>query len=129
MTEKVIEFPKHKVVRDVTEEQLKERTLRQSEKLADTIVEEITGVMLAELDNFLVDIQDKQFQKDFVLVVDGLKASVYRSFGLDHHLHDFIDRNVKLIDGASKMTKEELAERIQTIIAEVDSEFDNDEKE
>ena len=72
MTEKVIEFPKHKVVRDVTEEQLKERTLRQSEKLADTIVEEITGVMLAELDNFLVDIQDKQFQKDFVLVVDGL---------------------------------------------------------
>ena len=129
MTEKVIEFPKHKVVRDVTEEQLKERTLRQSEKLADTIVEEITGVMLAELDNFLVDIQDKQFQKDFVLVVDGLKASVYRIFGLDHHLHDFIDRNVKLIDGASRMTKEELAERIQTIIAEVDSEFDNDEKE
>ena len=129
MTEKVIEFPKHKVVRDVTEEQLKERTLRQSEKLADTIVEELTGVMLAELDNFLVDIQTKPFQKDFVLVVDALKATVYRSFGLEHHLHDFIDRNVKLIDGASKMTKEELAERIQTIIAEVDAEFDKEEEE
>ena len=58
-----------------------------------------------------------------------LFRSVYRSFGLEHHLHDFIDRNVKLIDGASKMTKEELAERIQTIIAEVDAEFDKEEEE
>ena len=36
---------------------------------------------------------------------------------------------IKILELKSKMTKEELAERIQTIIAEVDSEFDNDEKE
>lgn len=129
---KVVEFPKSKVVRDVTEEQLKERTLRQNEKLADTIVDEITGMMIAELDNFLIDVQDKVFAKDLVLVIDSLKAAVYRHLGLKHHLHDFIDKNVKLIDGASKMSKEELSEKIQMIIAEIEAEeaeIDNEEKE
>ena len=125
----IVEFPKNKVVRDVTEEQLKERTLRHNEKLADTIVEEITGMMIAELDNFLIDVQDKKLSKDLVLVVDSLKAAVYRHLGLEHHLHDFIDKNVKLIDGASKMSKEELQETIQMIIAEIESEIDNEEKE
>ena len=27
-------------------------------------------------------------------VVDALKACVYRSFGFEHHLHDFIDKNI-----------------------------------
>lgn len=129
MTEKVIEFPKSKVVRDVPDEQLKERSLRQAEKLADTIVDEITGLVIAELDNFQIDVEDKKIAKDLVLLVDALRAIVYRSIGLEHHLHSFIDNNVKLIDGVSKMSKEELAEYIQNIISEVDAEVDNKDKE
>lgn len=129
MTDKVIEFPKNKVVRDVPDEQLKERSLRQAEKLADTIVDEIMGIVIAELDNFLIDVEDKKSTKDLVLVIDALRAAVYRSLGLDHHLHAFIDKNVKLIDGASKMTKEELQKYIESIISEVDEEVDTKEKE
>jgi len=129
MTDKVIEFPKSKVVRDVPDEQLKERSLRQAEKLADTIVDEIMGIVIAELDNFLIDVEDKKSTKDLVLVIDALRAAVYRSLGLDHHLHAFIDKNVKLIDGASKMTKEELQKYIESIISEVDEEVDTKEKE
>ena len=129
MTDKVIEFPKSKVVRDVPDEQLKERSLRQAEKLADTIVDEIMGIVIAELDNFLIDVKDKKSTKDLVLVIDALRAAVYRSLGLDHHLHPFIDKNVKLIDGASKMTKEELQKYIESIISEVDEEVDTKEKE
>jgi hypothetical protein len=119
MTEKVIEFPKHKVVRDVPGEVLEERNRRADQKMADTIVDEITGMIITELDNYYVEIENKQFTKDFVLVLDALKAAVYRSFGLPHHLHDFIDDNVKLIEGKEGMTKEELKEKIESVMAEL----------
>ena len=118
---KVIEFPKHKVIREVPE-QLQERDRRANQKYADTITDDLTSMLITELDNFMVDVQDKKFTRDLVLVVDALKAAIYRSLGLEHHLHDFIDKNVKLIDGASIMTKEELAARIEEIISEIDSE-------
>lgn len=117
---KVIEFPKHKVVRDVPEEVIEERNRRADQKLADTIVDDLTGLMITELDNYYVEIQDKQFTKDFVLVIDSLKAAVYRSFGIDHHLHPFIDDNIKLIQGnGNEMTKEELQEKINEIMSDL----------
>jgi hypothetical protein len=118
---KVIEFPKHKVVREVPE-QIQERDRRANQKYADTITDDLTSMLITELDNYMIDVQEKKFTRDLVLVVDALKASIYRSFGLEHHLHDFIDKNVKLIDGASIMTKEELAAKIEEIISEIDSE-------
>lgn len=130
MTEKVIEFPKHKVVRDVPEEVIEERNRRADQKMADSIVDEITGFMITELDNYYVQVTDKQFTKDFILVADSLKAAVYRSFGIDHHLHPFIDENVKLIEGKEGMTKEEIKEKIETVIAELcaaKDELDDDE--
>lgn len=119
---KVIEFPKHKVVREVPEEQLQQRDRRANKKFADSVTDEITGIIIAELDNYMIDVQNKQLTTDLVLVIDSLKAAIYRSFQLEHHLHDFIDKNVKLIDGASIMTKEELAAKIEEIIKEIDSE-------
>lgn len=118
---KVIEFPKHKVVREVPE-QLQERDRRANQKFADTVADDMTSMLITELDNYMVDVQDKKFSRDLVLVVDALKAAIYRSLGLQHHLHDFIDKNVKLIDGASIMTKEELAAKIEEIISEIDNE-------
>jgi len=132
MTDKVIEFPKHKVVRDVPGEVLEERNRRADQKLADTIVDELTGIMITELDNYYVDVQDKQFSKDFILVIDSLKAAVYRSFGFVHHLHPFIDDNVKLIEGdTNEMTKEELQAKINEIMEDLTktkAELDGDEE-
>jgi len=132
MTDKVIEFPKHKVVRDIPGEVLEERARRADQKLADTIVDELTGIMITELDNYYVDVQDKQFSRDFILVIDSLKAAVYRSFGFDHHLHPFIDDNVKLIEGnTNEMTKEELQAKINEIMEDLTkakAELDDDEE-
>lgn len=132
MTDKVIEFPKHKVVREVPEEHLKARQAKADLKLADTIVEDIAGLMITELDNCYVNVEDKQFGKDFILVVDALKAAVYRQFDIDHHLHPFIDKNVHVIEGNEGMTKEEIQEKIAAMIeqlSEAKEELDNDEKD
>lgn len=120
MNDKVIEFPKHKVVRDVPGEVIEERNRRADQKMADSMVDEITGLIITELDNYYVEVETKQFTKDFVLVADALKACIYRSFGLDHHLHDFIDNNVKLIEGdIHAMTKEEIKEKIEKVMLEL----------
>ena len=74
MTDKVIEFPKHKVVRDVPGEVLEERARRADQKMADAIVSDITAMILTELDNFYVSVEDETFTKDLVLVVDALKV-------------------------------------------------------
>ena len=133
MTQKVIEFPKNKVVREVPEEIHKERQAKADMKQADAIVDEIAGIMLTELDNYYVDINQKQFAKDIILVVDALKAAVYRSYGIDHHLHAFIDDNVKLIEGdLESLSKEEIKEKIEKIMVELSEakeKIDSDEEE
>lgn len=121
MTDKVIQFPKHKVVRDIPEEVHKARQAKADQKLADSIIDEITGMIVTELDNYYVEVTDKQFAKDFILVIDALKASIYRSFGIDHHLHDFIDKNVTLIgDNFENLTNEEIVEKIDQIMKELE---------
>jgi hypothetical protein len=133
MTQKVIEFPKNKVVREVPEEIHLERQAKADMKQADAIVDEIAGIMLTELDNYYVDINQKQFAKDIILVVDALKAAVYRSYGIDHHLHAFIDDNVKLIEGdLESLSKEEIKEKIEKIMVELSEakeKIDSDEEE
>jgi hypothetical protein len=110
MTDKVIEFPKHKVVRDVPGEVMEERARRADQKMADAIVEEITGIILTELDNYHVEIEEESFAKDMVLVVDALRATVYRQFGFEHHLHPFIEKNIKIISKADAKAMEDMNE-------------------
>lgn len=130
MTEKVIEFPKHKVVREIPEEHLIARQAKADLKLADSIVDEITGMMLTELDNYYIEITDKAFNKDFILVVDALKSAVYRNFGIEHHLQDFVDKNVKVIEGIDQDTsKEEIQEKIDAVIKELQEAKDRLDKE
>lgn len=133
MTDKVIEFPKNKVVRDVPEEHLKARQAKADQKLAETIVDDIAGIIVTELDNFMVDVQDKDFAKDFILVVDALKACVFRSFGINHHLHGFIDKNVTIFEhDVDNMSREEIREKIDSIMKELvvaKSNLDADEED
>ena len=58
----------------------------------------------SELDNYHVEVEEKSFAKDIVLVVDALRATVYRQFGFEHHLHEFIEKNISII------AKEEMAD-------------------
>ena len=110
MTDKVIEFPKHKVVRDVPGEVLEERARRADQKMADAIVEELTAILVTELDNYHVEVEEESFTKDLVLVVDSLRATVYRQFGFEHHLHPFIEKNMKIISKKDAERMEDMTE-------------------
>jgi hypothetical protein len=110
MTDKVIEFPKHKVVRDVPGEVLEERARRADKKMADAIVSDITAMILTELDNYYVSVEDESFTKDLVLVVDALTATVYRQFGFEHHLHPFIEDNITVISKKDAKAMEDMDE-------------------
>ena len=110
MSEKVIEFPKNKVVRDIPGQVLEERQKRADQKMADGIVEEVTAMVITELDNYFVNIEDESFTKDLVLMVDALRATVYRQFGFEHHLHPFIEKNIKIISKKDAKAMEDMNE-------------------
>ena len=110
MNKKVIEFPKHKVVRDLPGEVIEERNRRADQKTADIIVEELTAIMITELDNYDAIVDEDSFTKDLVLVVDALRASVYRQFGFEHHLHPFIEKNIKIISKKDAKAMEDMNE-------------------
>lgn len=113
---KVVDFPKNKIVRDIPDEVIKERQTKSDKKMADAIIEDISGIVLTELDNYPVDVETKQFSKDFILVVDSITAAVYRSFGLDHHLHPLIDENIHLLESGEGLSKEDIREQIEQLM-------------
>lgn len=121
MTDKVIEFPKHKVVREVPEEVFEQRNRRADQKMADAMVDDISGLILTELDNYeVIDVTNKEFCKDFILVIDSLKAAIYRQFGFEHVLHKFIEDNVSLVDAdMSTLSKEEIQEKIDQVMKDL----------
>jgi hypothetical protein len=120
MTDKVIEFPKHKVVRDIPGNVLEERARRADQKMADSIVEEITAIIITELDNYNVNIEEESFAKDVVLMVDTLRATVYRQFGFEHHLHPYIEKNIKIISKKDAEAMEDMTEeQIKKVIEDM----------
>lgn len=129
MADKVIEFPKHKVVRDLPGNVMEERQRRADQKMADSIVEELTSIIITELDNYNVNIEDESFTKDLVLTVDALRATVYRQFGFEHHLHPYIEKNIKIISKKDAEAMEDMTEeQIQNMIMEMmkTKDLDND---
>ena len=120
MSDKVIEFPKHKVVRDLPGEVLEERARRADQKMADAIVSDLTAIVLTELDNYDVNIEDESFTKDLVLMVDALRATVYRQFGFEHHLHPYIEKNIKIISKKDAEAMEDMTEeQIKKVIEDM----------
>ena len=104
MNDKVLNFPSHRIIREHADVEVIAKAKQKSTlKFADTITEEIVGNIIEDLENSGVDVETKHFIKDFSMVADCLRATVYRHFELEHPLHDFIDTNVKMI---SKKTGE-----------------------
>ena len=95
----VVEFPKNKIVREapVNVEVIEKAKEKAITSFADQIVDSMLETMLEQIENFGIDTESDNFMKDFSLTVDGLRATIYRSFDIPHHLHDFIDDNVKMI--------------------------------
>ena len=130
MTEKVIEFPKHKVVRDIPGDVIEERNRRADQKMADNIVTEVSAMIISELDNFLINVEDESFTKDLVLLVEALRATVYRQVGFEHYLHPYIEKNIKIISKKDAKAMEDMTEeQIEKLITDLikAKELDNGE--
>jgi hypothetical protein len=75
------------------------------------MAEDLAVFMLTELENFGVDTSPIEFQKDFIFLTDVIRCAIYRSMGLEHGLHDFIDEHVEIVDRRDKiLIDEELEE-------------------
>jgi hypothetical protein len=106
----ILEFPKHKIVREHVPEaqeilRVKEKNKK---KFADVLVEDLTQEILYMLSDVGIDTERDDFTKDFHFFVGTLYSLVYRSLDMEHDLHKFIDEHVKLIP--IKNDKENLIE-------------------
>lgn len=94
MTENVVKFPSNRIIRENMNieaiEQAKEKSVQ---KFADSITDNIIMEVLMTLENCGIDLDKKQFQRDFSLVANGLRATIYRNFEIDHIFHQIVDEN------------------------------------
>lgn len=95
-TTNIVEFPKSKIVRDgsLNSEAINKMKEKSTQNFADDLVEELTGILLTELDNYGVDIESDTFTKDFYYMVSIMSAMIYRTVDLKHDFHEFLDKNV-----------------------------------
>ena len=128
---KVVEFPKSKIVREapVNVEQIEKAKEKGLMNFADGMVDDLIGNLYAELENYGLDTSGDHFDKDFSFAVDGLRACIFRSLGLKHHLHEFLDTNVTMKNIQDiRMELENEAAKMDIEI-ELEPEFDMEESE
>ena len=96
----ILQFPKSKIVREQVPniEELNKLKEKGIQKFADALVEEITDNILHELNGCGIDIESDVFIKDFYFVNLIMSAAIYRSLDIEHSMHDYIDKHVKVID-------------------------------
>lgn len=99
MKENIVEFPRHRIVREFAGSEFLEQAKEKSKQnFAESLSDDLVTVLLTEMENIGIDTSTDKFMKDFSMTVDSLRATVYRSFDVPHHLHAFIDKNVKMIN-------------------------------
>jgi hypothetical protein len=105
----VFEFPKSKIVRDVpiNIEEIEKAKEKGKKQYADGIVSEIGSGLIAELENYGIDLDDEEggLNKDFLFLTDVLKSVVYRNMNIDHPLHTFVDDNVSIFENEDEFKK------------------------
>lgn len=117
----IVQFPANRIVREVAPnieeiEKAKEKSLQ---KHAETIVEDMILNIMDALENYGIDVDSDPFERDFTFAIDGLRATVYRTFNIEHPLHHFIDTNVQIVKAENF---EELKEKIKDLVAEAGEE-------
>lgn len=95
----VFKFPEHKIVREIPPqiEELEKAKEKGLQNYADDIIGDLIEGVMNTLDNYGIDNDGDKFDKDFSFSVENLRATIYRSLSIKHHLHDFIDSNITII--------------------------------
>ena len=64
--------------------------------------------------------RSKTFSKDFIVVVDAIRAAIYRSFGIDHRFHEFTDKNISVFDADfGNIPRDQIQEKIDAFMADL----------
>jgi hypothetical protein len=106
----IIAFPKNRIVRDNSQhvnENIEKMKERGAQTFADFIVEDMVEDMVTALSSYGVDITDEQFMKDFSVTIDLFKATIYRSAGVKHRLHDYLDKRVVFVESENEIEQKE----------------------
>lgn len=103
---KIVNFPTSRIVREVPQnnEEIEKVKEKGKQNYADGMSEEISSALLVELENFGIDTEAKEFNKDFVFLHDVIKCLIYRNMGLKHALQPFIDESVKIVELNEEIT-------------------------
>ena len=127
----VFKFPEHKIVREVPPqiEEIEKAKEKGKQNYAEDIISDFAESMIGALDSYGIDQDGKHFVKDLSFAVEAIRAMIYRSLAIEHHLHDFVDSHVSVLkkdkDGNLVLENPKLTEEI--IIAELETSVDNEE--
>lgn len=123
----VFKFPEHKIVREIPPqiEEIEKAKEKGKQNYAEDIITDFADSMLGALDSYGIDQDGKNFDKDLAFAVEAIRAMIYRSLGLEHHLHDFVDSHVSVLrkdkDGNLYLdSPENVAEVEEIIISEIE---------
>ena len=96
MTDNIVSFPKHKIIREGIQnnEELEKVKAKGTLNFADSIVHDMTETILNNLGSIGLDTESETFSKDFHFLVCILSATVYRTLNLEHPFHEFISEHV-----------------------------------
>lgn len=95
----VFKFPENKIVREIPPqiEEIEKAKEKGKQNYAEDIAVDFAESMLAVLDSYGIDQDTENFDKDLSFAVEAIRAMIYRSLGLKHHLHEFIDTHVSVL--------------------------------
>jgi hypothetical protein len=105
----IFKFPENKIVREIPPqiEEIEKAKEKGKQNYADGIVAEVATGLLAELENYGIELEDEKGNtvKDFLFLTDVLKSVIYRNMEIKHPLHEFVDDNVSIFDNEEDFKK------------------------
>lgn len=123
-TNNVFKFPEHKIVREVPPqiEEIEKAKEKGKQNYAEDIITDFAESMLGALDSYGIDQDSKNFDKDLAFAVEAIRAMIYRSLSLEHHLHDFVDSHVSVLkkDKDGNLYLDSPSEMEEIIISEIE---------
>ena len=127
MSNNVFKFPEHKIVREIPPqiEEIEKAKEKGKQNYAEDIINDFAESMLGALDSYGIDQDGKNFDKDLSFAVEAIRAMIYRSLALEHHLHDFVDTHVSVLKRDEKgnlvlESPQNMEEMEEIIIAELE---------
>lgn len=108
-TNNILLFPKDKIVREAINdvEDLKKAQEKSVRNYADTTVDELTNLIIGEIDNYGLEREEDAVKRDLHFALTVLSAAVYRSLKIHHEMHPFLDDYVKTVEMILKETTED----------------------